>query len=403
MRAKSISFSRIILMILSILGFLVIGTFALQNFSGQSFDLDEYPINYLATKHWLVENRSPYDLANGDEVKGASQAGFEYNNSKWITYFRYPLITTLLFVPSVALPMVLAKSLWMTFSIICLIAGSLLMLILSRIKNKPIILLATALFGALNYFSFQALATASLLPLLYLIVMVTLVLLYGRHDTWAGVLGTFSLLIFQYGFLTMLFLNIWAIRRKRKQFLRSYWVALVFEVAISLILSPTWMLGWLGSILQDITNSGRYASLLSQLIGISHSNEVWLNLIIHLGLLLVVIASTTAFKFEDDQETTWVAAIIMAITSLIVFPAMPGGQILCLPALIMVVQSWMSRWARHGNHFFWIILVILLVIPWILAIIPRSNPIIYTQGLLFVSIGLAGLWWIRWWMMRPRY
>jgi hypothetical protein len=357
----------------------------------------------VATKHWLEENRSPYDPANGSEVKGITGGGLNKNTDGWVNYFRYPLNTTLLFIPSIALPMGMAKSLWMTFSIICLVTGSLLMLALLRVKYKLVISVATALFAAFNLYSIKALASSSLIPLLLLIILLILVLLYGHHDTWAGVMGTFSLLFFQYGFLIMLFLNIWAIRRKRKQFLRSFWATLIFEVVIFLILSPTWMAGWLGSILQDINESGRYTSLLSQLIGISHSAGLWLNLSLHLGLLLILVASTTAFKFEDDQETTWVTALIMAISSLIVFPAMPGGQILCLPALIMVVQSWMSRWERHGNHFFWIILAILLVIPWVLAIIPRSNLIIYTQGLLFASIGLVGLWWIRWWMMRPKY
>jgi hypothetical protein len=403
MRPQTISLTRIILIILSILGLLVLGTFLLQNFTRQSFALDEYPIDYLATKHWLEDNRSPYDLANGDEVKGILGAGFEKDISQGITYFRYPLSTTLLFIPSLVLPLVVAQSLWMTFSIICLVTGSLLMLVLLRVKYKPVILVATALFAAFNYFSIQGIASSSLLPLLILIILLILVLLYGRHDAWAGVVGTFSLIFFQYGLLIMLFLNIWAIRGKRKQFLRSFWAMLVFEVAISLILSPNWMVGWLSSILQEITESGRYASLLSELIGINFPEGLWLNLILHLGLLLAVIASATTFKFEDDQETTWAISIIMTIASLIVFPALPGSQIFCLPALIMVVQSWLSRWERHGNHFFWIVMVILLVVPWVLSIIPRSNGVIYTQGLLFAVIGLAGLWWIRWWMMRPRY
>lgn len=390
-------------MILGFLGLLGIGTFALQNISGQSLASDEFPINYLATKHWLEENRSPYDPANGDEVKGILGTGFEKNINRGITIFRYPLSTTLIFMPSVVLPLVAAQALWITFSIICLVTGSLLMLALLRVKYKLVISVATALFAAFNLYSIKAIASSSLLPLLLLIILLVLALLYGHHDTWAGILGTFSLLFFQYGFLIMLFLNIWAIRRKRKQFLRSFWATLIFEVTIFLILSPTWMAGWLSSILQDINESGRYTSLLSQLIGISHSAGLWLNLFLHLGLLLILFASATAFKYEDDQETTWVTALIMAIVSLIVFPAMPGGQILCLPALIMVVQSWMSRWERHGNHFFWIILAILLVIPWVLAIIPQSNLIIYAQGLLFASIGLVGLWWIRWWMMRPKY
>lgn len=320
-----------------------------------------------------------------------------------VTHFRYPLLVTLLFIPSIFLPVVAAKSLWLTFNIICLVAGSLLMLTSLRRGGKTITLVATALFSAFNLFSVRALVSGSLLPLLLLIILLVLVLLYDHYDSWAGILGTLSFCVFQYGLLFMLFLNFWAIKRKRKSFLRSFWAALIFEVAISLILSPTWMVGWLGSFLQDITDSGWYASLLTQLIGVGQPGAMWLYLLLHLGLVLIVLSSASAFHYEDDQETTWVMALIMAVASLVVFPVLPGIQILCLPALIMVIQSWMSRWESHAGPFFWIILTILLVVPWVLAILPVSATITYTQGLLFASFGLVGLWWIRWWMMQPRY
>jgi hypothetical protein len=403
MRAQLIRPSWIILIILSFIGVLLLGSFILQQLSNQPVALDEYPINYLSTRNWLTQNINPYDPVNGESLKRDAGHGVTGDAGARLSYFRYPLLVTLFFMPSAFLQLSMAKSLWMAFSIMCLISGSVLMLAMQRLKPTTTIIIAIALFSALNYFSFISLTSSSLLPLLVLLTMVILTLLHGHHDVWAGVLGTIVLFVFQYGLLIMLFLNIWAARGKRRKFLRTFWAGLVFESAISLIILPTWVAGWLRSILQDITSLGHYASLLSNLISIGQPDWQWIYLVFHLGLLAILVASASTFKFQDEQELNWMMAMIMLVTSLVVFPVLPGSQILCLPAIIFVVNTWRSRWESFGKSFFWIMLTLLMVVPWVMAAFPGADLASYFQGLLYASVGLVGLWWIRWWMMMPRY
>jgi len=94
----------------------------------------------------------------------------------------------------------------------------------------------------------------------------------------------------------------------------------------------------------------------------------------------------------------------MLISSLIVFPAKQGILILCIPALLLVIYTWMSRWLKYGRLFFWIATVVLFLSPWVAAIVGylgASNEIYIILGLMYPIIGFVGLWWIRWWMLKP--
>ena len=168
----------------------------------------------------------------------------------------------------------------------------------------------------------------------------------------------------QFGILTVIFLNIWAIKVKRRSFLTSFWAGLIFALGISTIIEPAWLRGWLASIIQDINTNDGYSSLLSQLLGTDYASALWVNLVAHLGLLLLLMASSSAFTFQNEEGMAWMLSLIMVINSMVAFPALPGIQILCTPAIIMVIGTWMARRGAFSKTFFWVMVVLLLILPW---------------------------------------
>jgi hypothetical protein len=403
MRSTPVRLSHVILFLIVSIILLVVGAFALKNFATQQIGQDEFTINYTATKNWISENRSPYDVNNGLQLKNLQEAKDENIDIGGLFYFRHPLMTTLLILPFTLLPLEVAKASWMVFSIACLVTGSLIMIALKGQKASVWTLATTGVFSALNFFSVYTIATGNLLPQLFLIIMIVLLLLKSHNDIFAGFIGTCALMLFQFGLITVIYLNVWASKGKRKSFITSFWAAFAFELAMSLIIFPTWIRGWLGSLLQDVNGAGQYASLLSHLIGINHPDTLWINLLLHIGLLLLLFASASSFSFKNDEGLAWMVSLIMLVSSLIAFPDMPGVQVLCLPALIMVINVWMTRWVGYGKTFFWISILALFIIPWIVCLISETEIFIYIQGVLYALVGLLGLWWIRWWMIRPRY
>jgi hypothetical protein len=395
MRATTIRSSHVILFFMGVILLLYLGTISLENYASQTIRSDEFAINYSAAKNWITQERSPYDPLNGVRIN--NQQTDDKNGDE--TYFRYPLLTTLVIMPFTLLPLASAKAAWMVFSVLCLITGSLLMIASGGKKIDIYVLAGLAAFSALNFFSVVALSTGNLLPQLFLVIMLVLTLLKDRHDAMAGFLSSGILLLPQFGILTVIFLNTWAIKGKRQRFLTSFWAGFVFMLGISTILEPAWLRGWLSSIIQDIYTNGSYTSLLSQMIRTDHANALWIHLIPHLSLLLLVIASSTSFTYQSGEGLAWMLSLILAMNSMLAFPALPGIQLLCLPAIIMVIGTWMARRGAFSKTFFWVITALLFVIPWITGIF--SNLVIHS--IFYATFALLGLYWIRWWMVRPKY
>jgi hypothetical protein len=403
MRPAHVNTTQVILFFLGSIILFAFGAFSLQKFAIQPFGMEEFPINYIAAKNWVGENRSPYDSANAVQIPTFWENDGSVEPREDITYFRYPLLTTLILLPFTLLPAGIAKAAWIVFSIVSLVIGCILLIAYKGRHFEVKTLIVLAIFCGLNLYSLIAVITGSLLPVLFLIIILILFLIKDHHDVMAGFLATCAMIVFQFGVLVVIYLNIWAIKTKRKSFIRSFWAGLLFETAISVILSPMWLRGWIASILQDLTDLGRYASLLSHLTGIRYPDNLWLNLILHLVMLLILLTSVSSFKVKDEEGFAWIISMIMLVTSMVAFPIMPGVQLFCLPALIMVVSTWMMRWERHGKTFFWTAMVALFIIPWIFTLFSGLEVIYYLQGLLYALIAIVGLWWIRWWMIRPRY
>lgn len=403
MRAAHVRSSHIILFVIGSFILLSLGTLFLERFSPPVIGFDEFSINYTASKNWITQARSPYDPLNGVQVINQQAIGTEDKLTGLVIYFRYPLLTTVVILPFTLLPMEIAKAAWMVFSMMCLITGSLLMM---SFKDKPVdiwVLAAIAIFSVLNFYGVIAIETGNLFPQLFFVCMLVLVLLQARQDVLAGFLGTCTLLFPQYGILLAIFLNIWAIKAKRKKFLNGFYAGLIFEVVISLIILPTWLQGWLTSIIQDISLNGTYSSLLSQLIRINHPDSFWLNLVLHIILLIIWLASLSSFSIKNMEGLAWKASLCLIITSLLAFPVLPGVQIFCIPAIIMVIGTWMTRQGSSGKPFLWGSIILLLLIPWLMCLFVGTSIFFIVNGAFYAVFAIMGLYWIRWWMIRPQY
>ncbi len=404
MKKRSIGLSYILFYIAGILLILAGATFALQRLSRRAVAGDEFPVNYLAAKNWLNQNRSPYDLSNGDQVLSVVNKTNGSDKETALSYFRYPLLSTIIVMPFTFLPADTAKALWMAINCFVLILSCLLLSNTLWQKIKMSYLAVIAIFGALNYYSLYTILTGSLIPFVFMAFVVTIFLLINHKDNIAGFVLTISLVEFQIVFFFIIFILIWAATNKRNGFIRSFWAGLIFELIISLILLPTWPAGWLRSLMLDINIDGIYSSILSQFIHSQYPGYLWLNIGIHLGLLLCMVLLWMRYRSGDGQSLLWVTCLTFIISSLIVFSSTPGLMIFSIPALLMVISVWMRRLERHGNLFFWIAMGLLLISPWAITLIEKQTVpagINLMLIIFFPIIGIIGLWWIRWWILKP--
>jgi hypothetical protein len=370
MKTRPIGLSIVLIFFVGVLILLIGSTFVLQDLSAYQVDMDEFPINYLAAKNWIIENRSPYDFSNGMHIDSVIGIKNGNHNSNGVAYYRYPFMSILIIMPFTLLTYIKAKSLWMAINCIVLIIGCVLFVLCLRYKYPIGVLIATALFGILNLYGIQNILTANL------------------------------------SILLIVFLLIWGRSHKRRKFVRSFWAGALFQLVISLILLPSWPRGWLYSLIQDINANGTYSSIISQIIVRLYPEGMWLNLGIHLALLLFLIVLWITYRDRVGLSFLWVISMTLLTSSLIVFPSKIGGMISCLPALMLVAYTWMSRWEKYGRTFFGIVVALLIFAPWVILIagsLGSSSEVNIRLGLIYPIIGFLGLWWIRWWVLKPGF
>jgi hypothetical protein len=78
------------------------------------------------------------------------------------------------------------------------------------------------------------------------------------------------------------------------------------------------------------------------------------------------------------------------------------NYIMLLPVLFYIFAVWEGRWKITGQFFMWLSIALLGIGLWVLFVVTVQGnveqPIMYLP-LPFFS--LLGLWWIRWWAIRP--
>lgn len=403
MRTRSFNLLHVILIIIGLLLILTSATYLFQHISSKPVELDEFPINYIASKNWLENDISPYDSTNGRQVNALFNKTGGKILSGPVEYFHYPLLTTIIFMPFTKLSISTARALWMTINSMLIIIGSVFLTISFHPKPSYILLGMTGVFSLINSFSIQSILTAGLTPIVYVIFCLTVYLIYTHHDQLAGFIFSFAMIDLQISVFVAIFILLWTDRQKRRQFSINFWAGMLFELALAFILLPAWAIGWLGSLIREIIANGIYSSLISQIIGSIYPTGLWLNLGIHLSVLLIIVSIWIRYRGKDWQAFLWGLTLSLLLATIITFPTMPYLSLFCLPALILVIFTWIPRLGKSEKLFFWLAICILFIISWATFIIQNTNEyglVILFLGLVYPILGIAGLLWIRWWVLR---
>jgi hypothetical protein len=77
--------------------------------------------------------------------------------------------------------------------------------------------------------------------------------------------------------------------------------------------------------------------------------------------------------------------------------------VLVIPlALVFAVVH--DRWRRYGNSLTFLLILVIFTVPWLLYFLPFTHSYKFASELTFLFLPLStliGLYWIRWWAIRP--
>jgi hypothetical protein len=125
------------------------------------------------------------------------------------------------------------------------------------------------------------------------------------------------------------------------------------------------------------------------------------------GVLLVILfIESRNVRHKDFRHFLWTSSIILAITPLIGFPVIPQSYTLLFFPLILFLSILAERWSRPGRWGVaaFVLIAILLGFWGITAglfLVGSYAALSQVLALLFPFLLVVGLYWMRWWAVRP--
>ena len=259
------------------------------------------------------------------------------------------------------------------------------------------------LVSVLNFYSFQAITDAS--PVLILGVFYVGILLALRYeqDEMAGALLALSLYFWEAGLPFLLLIAWLSYKQARARFWAGFFMISTVLLAVSFLLYSNWVIAYLRAGMNALRADFGFSiiTVLNSLIPSYGKYIAW-------GVIILFVIALgyewNAALFGDERRFYWVACLSIAVAPLLGFRTeFENLSVLIIPLAFLLAVIY-DRWSRIGALLTFLLLLLLFFLPWALYLFastpfqPIANEIIY---LLFPVFTVLGLYWIRWWAIRP--
>ncbi len=315
-----------------------------------------------------------------------------------------PFHLLIIFFPLALFPdPLMARAFWMTLSEIAL-AGFIYMgfrLLNRRTPFLFVILLSIA--GFTSFYAYRSLLEGSPAVLLGLAYVGILLSLRSGMDEVAGALIVLSAFQWEIGGPFLLFTIFWVFWEKRWRVLTGAGMLAFILLALSFFVYP----GWLWPFLRAAWTSLRigFGFSLHEILG-----QLWPQYGSTLGwILTAILIFTIGYEWRavrgDFNRFIWATCLTLTATPLLGHNVEMDQLIpLTLPVMLIILIS-RERWRKLGAGIALLLLLFYFGVPWLLFAQGAPKGIgLPDEEVLFLfwpAFTLLGLYWMRWWMIRP--
>lgn len=163
--------------------------------------------------------------------------------------FAYPFYTVFFLLPLVWFPYSWAQAIWMVFLECLVLAGLWLCIDLYRWHPPFPLLMLTNLWAILFYHQARAIILGQFAVVVFFSLALSLWALTRKKDALAGISLAFTTLKPQMVFLTIPFLLIWSILKRRWFLIIAFSVTMALLLGLSWIAEPQWFQGFLRQVM----------------------------------------------------------------------------------------------------------------------------------------------------------
>lgn len=259
------------------------------------------------------------------------------------------------------------------------------------------------LFGLFNFYTFQALHEANPVLLLGLIYVGIIISLYAETDEMTGALLAVSFYYWEVGAPFLILVLLRAYYEKRTRIFAGFLMLSVILLFIAFLLNPDWLIPFLRAGYNNLRipfgfNTFAVFSDIWPAYGLLTAR------VLVLALLLILGYEFSMARTGDFRQFYWTACLSLAAAPLLgLRTEMEHLSVLIIP-LALVFAIIHERWKKYGGWLAMLLITLVFVIPWALPLLSTAHYLKISNEIVFLFLpifAIVGLYWIRWWALRP--
>lgn len=363
----------------------------------------EFLRHWVGARAYLFESIDPYTTYVPENVQrlvygGSASAGDE----PYILDTPFHLL--LLYFPFALLPdPMLARAVYTMILEWALVAFALLSLRLTDWDVPRWFYGVFIIFCGFNFYSFQALVAATPALILGLIYAGILLALQTEADEVAGALAVASTYYWEAGLPFLLFLAWYCYRTNRVRVLAGFFMFAFILLAVSFLLYPGWVIPAMRAGMNNFRAEYGFSlfSVFRELLP-SYGNFPAVAVII--AFVVILGYEWGASLHSDSRRLYWAVCLTLAATPLMGIRSGVENLVILVLPLALILSIVYDRWKRIRVLLILLLTALLFFVPWAVHLYLSSQYQDLAGAILFLFLPVftvIGLYWIRWWAIRP--
>jgi hypothetical protein len=393
-----LSILAVLLIIVAVLGGLIWSNMRfVQRHPGEK----DFLVPWLASRTFLQYGISPYDSSAAERAQIIYYGRLSHSGEDPL-YLGLPFPVLLVYMPlGLVSDYALARGIWMTILELALAVSALIAVRLTSWKANRFLLGLTTLFSVLGVAGAWMVVNGSGTALVVLAMGGILVALDHHQDELAGVLFVLLLVKPEIGGLFILLLLWWAIDQRRGRILGGFLITLALFLVASFLLLPSWVVPFLrGALLHARYNPGiTPGGILASWWPVVGAKIGWL--FTALGIVLLFL-EWRAVRGKPFRHLLWTVSLTLTVAPLIGIPILPADLVILFLPLVLVLSIFLERWSFLGRLGAGGVLQgVMFLGMWLIAFLLPATILLDVLILWLPLLLLLGLYWLRWWAIRP--
>ena len=373
--------------------------FAKQDVSGEGF-----AIQWVSIRSLVTSGISPYSDTNTSEIQKLVQKenGFTPGNPP---KFTSPIFSGILVFPFALIgEETVAHTIWLTAQLVAFFAIVLVSIKITAWKPAWFIFLLFLLFTIFSYHVVFPWFDGGLSIWAALFLACAYLAISTNRNELAGILLALSAIQPQMVILVLLLTLIWAASQRRRLVILWFFVTILFLSIVGLFIVPDWIIQYIRLVYKFQQNfpPGTPVVLFRDTMPGLGKQLGWL--VSGVSAVVLLVEWWLALK-RDFRSLLWTVCLTFVISQWIGIPTIPSNFIGLILPLILISATFIERQSRGGQWAAVLMAILIFIWEWILFYVDVTG----TQPQMRINliiplplILLIGLYWVRWWALKPR-